>query len=107
MFVSNCILCGIPVDESMPGYVVPKAQVHVTCQQRDGRTPDDISEALPCCASRDVLIQLGGSIVQMEKKIPKNQVWVYNREEKKIYRYMVLPNGLEVVALLPDPEEVR
>ena len=104
MFSSNCVLCGIPVTDQMPGYVVPKTQVHVSCQQRDGRTPDDISDALPCCSSKDILLQLGGSIVQIQKEIPKNQVWVYNKEERKIHRYMLNKYGPEVVILIPEPE---
>jgi hypothetical protein len=107
MFASNCILCGLPVTEEMPGYVVPKTQVHVHCQQRDGRSPDDISDALPCCPSRDILRQLGGSIVQVQKEIPKNQVWVYNREERKIHRYMLHSFGPEPLTLLPEPEEAK
>lgn len=107
MFSSNCVLCGLPVTDQMPGYVVPKTQVHVTCQQRDGRTPDDISDALPCCASRDILAQLGGSIVQVQKEIPKNQMWVYNREERKVYRYLINLHDPDVVTLLPDPEVVK
>lgn len=105
MFSSNCILCGIPVTDQMPGYVVPKAQVHVMCQQRDGRSPDDISDALPCCSSRDILRQLGGSIVQVQKDIPKNQVWVYNRDDREIHRYVIHPFGQEVLTLLPAPED--
>jgi hypothetical protein len=104
MFSSNCVLCGLQVTDTMPGYVVPKSQVHVSCQQRDGRSPDDISDSLPCCASKDVLLQLGGSIIQTEKKIPKDQLWVYNREEKKIHRYVLSMYDPNVVSLLPESE---
>jgi hypothetical protein len=103
--VTNCVMCGLPVTEDAPGYVVPKTKIHHHCQAVDGRHPDDISDSLPCCEARNILGQLCGSIVQVEDKIPKDQLWVYNRTEKKVYRYRVFFHGQTLLELLPDPKE--
>lgn len=98
--VSNCVLCGLPVTDDAPGIVVPKSKIHYHCHNLDGRHPDDISEALPCCESRNVLSQLCGSIVQIQDKIPSNQIWVYNRNEKKVYRYLFHSSGPVLIELI-------
>lgn len=98
---SNCLLCGMPISEDHY-IVIPKAKLHEHCQQRDGRHPDDLADAYPCCHSKDIVFQLGGSIVQIQDGIPKNQVWVYDRSNKKMHRYEINPYGDSVLMLIPD-----
>lgn len=101
---TNCVLCGLPVTEDAPGIAIPKTKIHYHCHNLDGRHPDDIADALPCCESRNVLSQLCGSIVQIQEKIPSNQIWVYNRNEKKMYRYRFYPSGPIMMELIGDQE---
>jgi len=101
---TNCILCGLPVTDDAPGVVVPKAKMHYHCHSQDGRHPDDIADALPCCDARHILSQLCGSIVQIQEKIPSNQMWVYNRKEKKVYRYLFYSSGPILLELLSEQE---
>jgi hypothetical protein len=102
--VSNCVLCGLPVTDDAPGIVVPKSKIHYHCHNLDGRHPDEISDALPCCESRNILAQLCGSIVQIQDKIPRDQMWVYNRNEKKVYRYRVYPQGSTLIELIGEQD---
>ena len=101
LLTSNCLLCGLPIYEDHY-LVIPKAKTHEHCQQKDGRHPDDLADAFPCCHSKNILYQLGGSIIQIQDGIPKDQVWVYNRKEKQIHRYKILDHGDAVLELVGE-----
>lgn len=97
-----CVSCGLPVGDQ-PSFLIPKAKIHQRCQEIDGRHPDDIAEALPCCQSRAVLLNLCGSVVQTEKGIPNNQLWVYDKDRKMVNRFIVSPTGPTLLQHVSSP----
>lgn len=90
-----CAACGGADDPLQPQIVVvPKGWLHHKCYEQ---IPQDsiwaFADTIPCCSSNVFLMGLGGAVVRVNPKVPKDELWFFHDEKGIQARFRLLPGG--------------